>query len=299
VPREEKLRERNAAVRRVLIITMVLNLVVAAAKAIYGVWSGALAITTDAVHSVVDAVSNIIGLVAVRLASAPPDSDHPYGHHKVEMVAAAAIGVAVGATAVRFAWDAVDALVYGRPVPTVTTAGFVIIVGTWVINMFVAAYEGRKAKEYDSAYLAADAAHTASDVLVTGAVLISFTAAYYGVEWADPVGALVVVLVIARVAWKVLYSNLAVLVDRAVVDPARVRKLAEQVEGVIGCHRVRSRGTEGAAHVDLHLLLDGDLSLRKAHDIGHQVEDVLRAEIEGIADVTVHTEPEEAGHEGL
>ncbi len=291
--------ERGRAVTRVLWITLVLNLVVALAKGIFGLATGALAITTDAMHSMVNATANIIALFAAHVASTPPDSTHPYGHRKFEIVAAAAIGVGVGAAAIRFAWDAGEALLHGRPVLHTSGLGFAVILSTWVINAFVATYEARRGRQLESPLLLADASHTASDVVVTGAVLVSYTAAAYGVTWADPVGALVVVVIIARVAWKVLSSNLSILVDRAVVDPEQVCRIASAVPGVLDCHRVRSRGSGGAVHVDLHIQVDGEMPLRDAHDLAHQVEAQLRAEMPTIVDVTVHVEPDDDDPESL
>ncbi len=293
------LAKRTDAVKRVLWVTLALNLLVAAAKAIYGAWSGSLAIASDAVHSLVDAVSNVIGLLVVGAAARPPDSQHPYGHRKHEVVAAALIGVVIGVAALRFGWAAAEALLWGRPAPTTSLAGFVIIIGTWIINVFVAAYEGRKAKQLDSVYLAADAAHTASDVLVTAAVLLAFTAAHFGIGWADPIGAFVVLLMVGRVAWGILAGNVAVLVDAAVVPADEVRRVVMAVPGVRGCHRVRSRGPETAAHLDLHILLYADLSLRQAHELAHRAEDALREAFPALVDVVVHMEPHDDAPEPL
>jgi cation diffusion facilitator family transporter len=291
--REPRLRgdERKRAVQRVLIIVMVLNLVVAVAKAIFGWWVGSLAISADALHSFVDAAANVIGLVTLRWAAAPPDRGHPYGHHKVEIAAAAGIGVLIALGAVEFGRSAVDALLHGREPPATSVIGFAVIIGTWVVNLFVATYERRRAVQLDSAYLAADAMHTTSDLVVTAGVLIAYVAIYLGVPWADPVGALVVVAAIARVTWKVLTGNLAILIDRVVIDPERVHAAVLRVPGVSGCHRVRSRGTARDAYVDLHVQVDGALSVDAAHELCHRVEDVLRRELPEIADVTIHIEP--------
>jgi cation diffusion facilitator family transporter len=292
-------RSRGREVRRVLIIVLVLNLLVAAAKAVYGLISGSLAIASDAVHSLADAGSNIIGLVVIHFASAPPDHGHPYGHHKLEIVAATGIGVAIGMVALRFAWSALSALIHGAPPPQTSTVGFVVLCTTLVINVFVALYEARRARALSSAFLAADAAHTASDVLVTTAVLAAFLASHLGVGWADPVGALVVIAVIARVAWKIIARNVGILMDSAAVDTAAIEAVVLKVPGVHGCHRVRSRGTDEAVQLDLHLLVQGDVPLRRAHAIAHQVEDALRARFPTLSDVTIHVEPEEDDYEGL
>jgi cation diffusion facilitator family transporter len=278
---------------------MLLNIAVALAKGIFGWWVGALAIAADGVHSLIDAAANVVGLFVLGWSTRPPDDSHPYGHGKMEVAAAAAIGIAVGSAAIRFGWEAVDALMFGRKPPASTVAGFAIIGGTWLVNMGVAWWEARKARELDSTYLAADAAHTASDVVVTAAVLTSYTASYFGIEWADPIGALLVLVVIGRVAWLILSRNLSVLVDAVAVEPVKVVEIARTVPGVRGVHRVRSRGPRAAAIVDLHILLDNHLTLREAHAIAHDVEKALLESIADVVDVTVHMEPEEDGYETL
>jgi cation diffusion facilitator family transporter len=238
-------------------------------------------------------------LLALRMAASPPDSDHPYGHQKIEIVAASLIGVLIAGGSARFAWSAIEALLEGGAAPRVTGVGFALMGATLATNVFVAAYEARRGRQLKSPFLVADAAHTASDVLVTIAVLVSLGASRHGIGWADAVAALVVFGMIARVAWRILSSNLGILVDRAVVDADRVKRVVLAVPGVTGCHRVRSRGIEGAVQLDLHMLVDGDLPLKDAHQISHAVEDRLRNEFAGLADVTIHIEPEGEPEEGL
>ncbi len=292
-------RDRVRATRNVLLFVLALNLAVATAKAIYGALSGSLAVASDAMHSAVDAAINVVALAVVKLAAAPPDEGHPYGHRKIEIVASTAIGVAVASVALHFAWAAATALFEQRPAPATTAAGFWVLGGTLVANVVIARYEARRARVLHSPLLAADAAHTASDVVVTGIVLTSFLASHLGVRWADAGGTFVVVLATGRIAWRIIAANLGLLVDRAMVDADRVRQIAERHPDVRQCHRVRSRGVEGMAQVDLHLLLDGQMTLHRAHEIAHQVEDALRASLPAIADVVIHTEPEETGPEGL
>lgn len=285
---------RTRAVRRVLIVVLVLNLLVALAKAIVGGWLGSLAISSDAVHSLIDGSSNVIGLVVLYFASRPADEDHPYGHHKVEVIAAAAIGAVVALAALRFAWGAIEGLVVGRPPPIASPAGFAVSIGTLVVNVFVASYEARRARALGSSFLAADAAHTASDILVTAAVIASYAGVYLGFAWADPVGALLVVGFIGKVAWSILAPNLRILSDTTMLDPAAVARVVADVPGVVGSHRVRSRGTPGKVSVDLHIHVDGELPLREAHDIADAVERAITRAFPEATDVHVHVEP--AGH---
>ncbi len=293
-------RSENAtAVRRVVLAILVLNLVVAAAKGGYAAWSGSLAVATDAVHSLLDAASNVVGVVALRLAHSPPDAEHPYGHQKIEILAAAGIGVIIGGATVQFASSAIAALVRGPDAVQTSTLGFVVVGGTLVINLFVAVYEHRRGRQLGSAFLVADAMHTASDVLVTVAVLLSMIAVRLGAAWADPVAALGVTVVIGRVAWSILAENLGILLDRAVLPAHEVREVVCETPGVTSCHRVRSRGVIGAYQLDLHLQVDGALPLARAHQISHAVEARLKARFEGLGDVTIHIEPDDDEEEPI
>lgn len=287
------------AVRRVLLLTFVLNLIVAAAKGAYGLWSGSLAVASDAVHSLLDAGSNIVGWITLRHAAEPPDAEHPYGHRKVEVIAAAFLGVLIGVGALEFGWSAISALLGEQRRVEVDALGFVVVGATLAVNLFVAAYESRRAKELGSHFLEADAAHTASDVLVTVGVLVSMALTKAGLAWADSVGALIVLLIVVRIAWRVLAENLDVLVDRAAVDAAEIERIALTVPEVLGCHRVRSRGTPEHFHLDCHLLLPGDLPLTRAHALSHQVEDRLHEALPGLSDVTIHIEPDHDEPEAL
>lgn len=296
---ETAAEETARAVRRVVLLILWLNLAVAGAKGAYAWWSHSLAVATDTVHSLLDATSNLIAIFMLRAAQSPPDAEHPYGHRKVEIVAAALVGVLIAGATFRFAWSAIDALVAGRAGITPTGIGFAVMGGTLAVNLVVATYEHRRGQALGSSFLVADAMHTASDVVVTIGVIASLALARAGIGWADPVGALLVTVVIGRVAWRVLAQNLDVLLDRAVLDVATVRGAVLAVPGVRDCHRVRSRGVEGAYHLDLHLLVDGELTVTEAHALSHTVEARLREAFPGLADVTIHVEPEGDEEEGL
>jgi divalent metal cation (Fe/Co/Zn/Cd) transporter len=236
------------AVRRVVLLTLGLNLLVAAVKGAYAAYSGSLAVASDAIHSVLDGSSNLVGLIALRLAAHPADDRHPYGHRKIEILAAAGIGLSIAGATIAFAWRATAALL-------------------------------------------ADAAHTASDVLVTLGVLASLVAVRAGVPWADPVAALGVTVVIGRVALRIIGDNLDILLDRAALPAEEVRQVALATPGVLAAHRVRSRGAPGHYLLDLHIHVDGALSLTAAHALSHAVEARLRERFSGLDDVTIHVEP--------
>jgi cation diffusion facilitator family transporter len=290
--------DRVRGIRRTLFWVLGANVAVAAGKAVYGYLSGSVAISTDAVHSLLDASTNVIGLVGLHFASAPADEGHPYGHRKFEILASAGIGVGILSGGFQFAKAAVSALLGGSAPPTIGPGGFLLVLATLCTSGLIARAERRAGERLASPFLLADAQHTASDVIASGVVLLAFIGARAGLAYADPVGALVVLCFIAQIGWRVLKQNLSVLVDAAVVDPQRVIDLARAVSGVDSIHRIRSRGIPGAAHLDLHLQVDPTITVRAAHEIAHEVENRLRAGLAEVADVTIHVEPAGDPEEG-
>ena len=292
-------RDRLRQIRWTLLWVLGANVAVAIAKGIYGYFSGAVSISSDAIHSLLDGSSNIVGLLGLSLAAAPADSGHPYGHRKIEILASAGVGLLIIAGGVEVGRSAIQGLFSGRAPPPIGAAGFVIVASTIVVNGLVSRTERRTGERLASPFLVADAAHTASDLLASVAVLGAFAGARAGLRWADPVGGLFVLLLVLRVGWRILRTNFAVLVDAAAVDPDEVARIGRAVAGVRSIHRVRSRGAPGAIHLDLHLLCDPELRLREAHALAHRVEDRLREQLPEVVDVTIHVEPAGDPEEGL
>jgi cation diffusion facilitator family transporter len=282
---------RDRGVARVLAIVLVLNLGVGAIKLVVGAQVGALALLADGVHALLDASSNVVGLVGIAVAARPPDAGHPYGHRRFETLAALGIGVLIlGGMAgiVRGLWEG---LTGHRAPPSVTATSAGIVLFTILANFFISRYESRRGAELRSALLAADSAHTLSDTLGAVAVLVSFGAVALGARQADLVAAVVVAILIGHTAWGVLRTNLGVLADRATLDPLAVREVAMRVDGVKGAHKVRSRGSADHVHVDLHIHVDPWMTVQRAHEITHEVAAAVRAAFPEVADVIIHTEP--------
>ncbi len=277
------------AVNRVLWQTLGINLAVAVAKIVVGLVSGSISMMADGFHSAMDASSNVIGLVGSTLAGRPPDGSHPYGHHKYEAFATLAIGLLLLLTS----WNVLKSVFtrfFEDSQPEVTALSFGVMLVTISLNVLVAWYERRKGRELDSSLLLADAEHTRSDIFVSLSVLVSLGAVKLGWLWMDAAVALVIVLVIARTGWGIVRRASDVLADRAVVDTARVEKIVMAVNGVQSCHKIRSRGSQQAAHLDLHIQIDGQMPLVKAHELGHVVQRRLQQTLR-IKDVIVHVEP--------
>ncbi len=283
--------DRNRQVRTVLWVVLALNLAVALAKLVYGIISHSAAMEADGFHSLFDGASNVIGLVGMWFAARPADEEHPYGHAKFETFAAATIGVMLAFAGYTVGKGAIDSL-FGRGLPTeVTTASFVIMLGTLAVNLFVTTWERRAGKRLGSEILVADASHTLSDVMVSSGVIVSLILVKMGVEAADGVVALLVAVVIFHTAWGIFRGVLHTLGDAARLPADEVAAVAATVPGVVSCHGVRTRGPVSQVYVDLHVQVDPGTTVDRGHAIAHAVEAALRREYGQITDVVVHLEP--------
>ena len=278
------------AVRRILIIIFILNILTALAKGIYGLYTDTLSMSADGLHSLFDSTANIIGLVGISMASRPPDRDHPYGHAKYESFAAIGIAILLFASCLQLMLAAVDRL-QSRAVPDVTQISFAIMASTLIINIGVSSYEYILGRRLKSSILVADSMHTRSDIYASLGVILGLFAVRMGYPLADPLIALFICLLIVHTGLEILKESSTALLDRAAVDEQVIVDLARSVEGVCNCHAVRTRGMAEEIYVDLHIGVDASLSMDKAHEVGEDVERAIKSRIPEVRDVVVHLEP--------
>lgn len=285
------MNERDRAVKRVLLGILGLNLLVSAGKAIVGLLTGSVALLADAVHSTLDASSNVVALVGLTLASRPPDREHPYGHRRFETLATLMIGVLMTLGLVGIGRAALESFLGGRPPPEVSTASWIVVAATFLVNIAISRFEAARGRTLGSALLEADASHTMSDALATAVVLVSFVAAEFGLPRADAIAALVVSGFIARTAWKIVWKSLAVLVDRTPIDVESLRAIVRKHPSVHSVERVRARGSTEFVHVDLVVRLDAHLPFEEAHAVADRIATRVQEELPNVKDVVVHFEP--------
>jgi len=278
------------AVRRILIIIFILNILTALAKGIYGLYTDTLSMSADGLHSLFDSTANIIGLVGISMAARPPDRDHPYGHAKYESFAAIGIAILLFASCLQLMLAAVDRL-QSRAVPDVTQISFAIMASTLIINIGVSSYEYILGRRLKSSILVADSMHTRSDIYASLGVILGLFAVRMGYPLADPLIALFICLLIVHTGLEILKESSTALLDRAAVDEQLIVDLARSVEGVCNCHAVRTRGMAEEIYVDLHIGVDASLSMDKAHEVGEDVERAIKSRIPEVRDVVVHLEP--------
>ncbi len=272
---------------------LLLNVLVASAKWIYGVITQSLGMQADGLHSFFDGLSNVVGLLGLWLASPKPDADHPYGHKKFETLATGAIGGLLVMTCLYLLWKAYRSWTMDIH-PQVTTISFIIMLITMVMNIFVTKWERRKGKELKSDILIADSYHTASDVLTSLSVIAGLIAIQAGYPFIDPLVAIIIAGIIACTAMIVLKDVLSSLTDQIRLDPQDIRTAVISIPGILDCHDIRTRGLANHVFVDLSIHVEPTWSVEHAHKLASTVESFLRQQFAPIEDVVVHIEPE--GH---
>ena len=282
--------DRYTAVTRVLWRVFFVNLAVAFAKIALGYATGAVSILSDGFHSLTDSASNVVALVGVSAARRPPDTNHPYGHRKYETMASLGILLFLVIVLVEVLQAAVNRFLNGGT-PRVFPEGVGLMVGTLIINVGVVAYESRQARLLSSEVLLADAKHTRSDVLTSGAVLGALLGVWWGFPLLDPLAAILVAGFIGHACWEIAQGASRILGDEIVIAEGDVRAVVQSVPEVLGSEKIRTRGSADYVFLDLHLWLDPQTPLRTAHATSHVVKDKLMAKFPQLADVVIHIEP--------
>lgn len=282
---------RHEQVRRILRWVLAANLAVIVAKLIVGLRTGSIAVLGDAAHSGVDAVNNVVGLAAMRLAATPPDAEHPYGHGKFETLAALAVAAFLSVTCFELVQSAIERLIRGGAPPDLEPAMVILLAAALVVNTVVALSEARASQKLSSEILAADARHTASDVFVTAGVLIGLAiTTWTGWAPADAWLALAVAAVVAHSGYKIFRETIPVLVDERAMDPVEIDEVASEVRGVRAVSRIRSRGKSVGRFAELTIRVAPGETVVSAHEIADEVEHQVAIQL-GFTDVTVHVEP--------
>jgi len=285
-------KERFFKIRDTLVFVLFLNWAVALIKIIVGYLSNSTAIRADGFHSVSDGLSNVLGLSGIWFASQPIDTDHPYGHKKYETLAS--LGIAFLLFMVSFDIISNAFVRFFNPVlPKLNAVSFIIMIVTLGVNIWVVNYEMKIGKDLDSDILISDSAHTRADVLLTCSVIIGMVVIKLGHAIVDPIVAVIISFFIAHSAIDILRKGSKVLCDQIAIDSKIIEDLVKKVEGVIACHKIRTRGRRDDIHIDLHIQLADQTPLVKAHQISYRVEEEIKKQIPGATDVVVHIEPAE------
>ncbi|MFN7416169.1 cation diffusion facilitator family transporter [Anabaena sp. AL09] len=282
--------DNRTEVRKVLIITLLLNVFVMGLKVLVGHWTGSLSLLADALHSVTDSANNVLGLVAIKFSSPLPDREHPYGHNKFEALGALGIAAFLGIACFEIVQGAVERILKGGEPVKVSPPELWLLLIVLGINIFVAFYERNVGKRVGSSILIADATHTMSDVWVTISVIGGLIGVWLGYQWLDVALAFPVALLVFWSGWSVLTENLPWLVDQMAIAPETIHTIAVSVPGVLNCHDIASRGVIGRqVFIEMHLIVDAP-DVETAHNITEEVEKQLEQRFHPVR-ILIHVEP--------
>ncbi|MET0957567.1 MAG: cation diffusion facilitator family transporter [Solirubrobacterales bacterium] len=265
-----------------------------------GAITGSIAIITEAIHSAIDLLASVVAFFSVRAADEPADRQHPYGHEKLENLAAAIEGMLILVGAGIIIFEATRRLVTGSEIADLGV-GIAVIAVSAVANVCVSTFLYRRARTLRSPALEGDAAHLRTDAMTSGGVLVGLALVEItGLDAFDSITALVVAVAIVWSGIRIMRRSSGVLVDEALPDEEMNRIEAAiasaRTEEVAGYHKLRARRAGSRRHIDFHVQYVSGTSLERAHDLAHAMRASIEAEIPG-AEVLIHAEPETSVHE--
>ncbi len=271
------------------------NSLLIALKLAAGAITGSIAIIAEAIHSLIDLVASVIAFVSVRKADVPADEEHPYGHEKVENLAATIEGILILVGAALIVYEATHRLVIGSSVESVGV-GIAVMGFSVLANLAVSTVLSRQARAHDSAALEGDAAHLRTDALASVGVLVGLALVKItGAAAFDSITALIVAVAIVWAGLSIIRRSSGVLVDEALPDAEMDRIEAAiataRTPEVAGYHKLRARRAGRRRHIDFHVQYRSGTSLERAHELAHEMRDSIEAEIPQ-AEVLIHVEPE-------
>jgi cation diffusion facilitator family transporter len=275
-------------------VGLLCNLVLAATKAAAGIVGHSQAVLADALHSLTDSVTDIAVILGVRYWTAPADEDHPHGHGRIETLITVVIGLVVGAVAIGMGIQAIRGLRNG-PEAAPTGIAFGVAVVSIAVKEILYRWTANVGKELRSPALVANAWHHRSDAISSIPAAIAVAVALIDPEWAvvDRVGAVIVCLLILQASWHILRPAVDQLIDAGAPVPIRsqIEELALEVDGVEDAHAVRTRYIGSDLAVDLHIEVDGGLSVGEGHAIAVAVKQKLVDDGPNVSDALVQIEP--------
>jgi len=273
---------------------MIVNIILAGIKFLVGFLGSSQAVVADAVHSLSDMTTDIAVLFGVRFWSAPPDNSHPYGHHRIEELVTVAIGLALAVVAVGLAYNSIVTIreKHIQNIGWVALSGPVLsIIGKEALYRWTV-HVGEKVK---SSAVIANAWHHRSDALSSIPALVAVVVAALYPDWGfvDHIGAVLIACFILKVSWDIVIPALQGLIDTGASDKiqSQIKTIAMGVKGVKSTHAIRTRKVGSHLLIDLHILVEPELTVHEGHKISENVKEQLLNKEPEVLDVVVHLEP--------
>jgi cation diffusion facilitator family transporter len=283
-------------IKKVTWIGLLSNILLAVFKFTVGILGRSQAVIADAVHTLSDISTDIAVLFGAKFWTSPADAEHPYGHWKIETVVTAIIGIALFIAAIEIAYKSIMSVkeVHKSGISLIAITGPLMSV---IVKEVLYRWTKSVGRNVKSKALIANAWHHRSDAFSSISVLFAVLLAAINPKLiiVDHIGAFIVSVFIIKVAWDILRESFGELVDASAPkrDLKKIKGITMKVAGVKSIHAVRTRKLGPGLHVDLHVLVDGKVTVKKGHDISEEVKRELIEKGPNIFDVVVHLEPYE------
>ncbi|MCD8326459.1 MAG: cation diffusion facilitator family transporter [Lachnospiraceae bacterium] len=275
-------------------ISIIVNIALSVFKLFAGVFAHSAAMVSDAVHSASDVFSTIVVMIGVKLSAQASDKKHPYGHERLECVAASILATVLALTGLGIGYSAVTQIIHQDYTSTVPgTLALIAALVSILAKEAMYHYTRYHAKRIDSGALMADAWHHRSDALSSVGALIGIAAARAGFPILDPIASLVICLFIEKAALDIYKDAMDKMVDEACDDDteAAIRDCVLAQEGVLGVDMLQTRLFGNKIYVDLEIRADGSSSLTEAHEIAERVHSTIEATFPKVKHIMVHVNP--------
>lgn len=281
--------------KRVSINTIIMNTILSALKLFAGIYAHSSAMVSDAVHTLSDVLSTFIVLIGIKLANQKSDKDHPYGHERMECVAAIILAVLLFSVGLSIGWGGVQNIISGA-YKNISAPGILALVAAIVSIIVKEAmywYTWSAAKKIDSGALMADAWHHRSDALSSIGSFAGILGARLGFPVLDSVASIVICLFILKVSVDIFMDSIGKMTDKACDDEIidELRSVIMQQKSVKGIDKINTRLFGSKIYVDLEIGVNGNVSLNEAHDVAQQVHDAIEARFSRIKHCMVHVNP--------
>lgn len=280
---------------KVSLVSIIGNLILSAIKFIAGVLAHSGAMISDAVHSSSDVFSSIVVIIGVKISAKESDKEHPYGHERLECVAAIVLATILAITGLAIGYVAITKILRGNYDELTVPGSLALVAAVLSIICKEAMYWYTRyyAKKIDSSALMADAWHHRSDALSSIGALIGIGAAMLGFPVMEPVASLVITLFICKAAFEIFKDATDKMVDKACDEEfeAEIESLVQSQKGVLGVDLLQTRMFGNKIYVDVEIVADGEISLIEAHDIAENVHNVLEDTYPKIKHIMVHVNP--------
>ncbi|MEZ3479420.1 MAG: cation diffusion facilitator family transporter [Lachnospiraceae bacterium] len=293
-----KLKSENEfekAAMKVSAVSIVANVLLSAFKLLAGILASSGAMVSDAIHSASDVISTVVVIIGIRLSGKASDKEHPYGHERMECVAAIILATILAFTGLGIGYTAVAKILSGN-YGELTVPGVLALVAA-VVSIAVKEgmywYTRSYAKKINSSALMADAWHHRSDALSSVGALVGIAGARLGYPVCDAIASLCICFFIEKAAYDIFKDAIDKMVDKACDEKLEdsLKNCALEQEGVLGVDLLRTRVFGNRVYVDIEISADGDASLRDAHKIAEHVHDAIEQSFSSVKHIMVHVNP--------